>query len=90
MLENEFGMFDAVKLVDDFEGLDIYENYLSLKKGSSGSVLELGEEPGTLIVEFHIGKSMKSVDYTSVELDAEFLEVVSKIGRRFSESLRLK
>lgn len=82
---DEFGMFDHVKLKTDLWCEDIYGMVVRLKKGKSGSVRELGQEPETVIVEFKIGRGMKGEDFTAVEVDADCLEMVGRIGRRFSE-----
>ena len=89
MIEDEFGLFDFVKLIDDFEGFDLDDEFIFLEKGMQGTVLDLGQEPGTLIVRFHTGQSLKIWDYNSVELDAESVQLVSKIGSRFSEPFEL-
>jgi len=83
MQADEFGMFDDVKLKNSICCDDIYGAEISLRKGKSGCVLELGKEPNTVIVEFITGRGRK--DYTAVELDADCLELVTKIGRRFCE-----
>ncbi len=80
-----FGMFDCVKLKHSVFCEDIYGGEVSLKKGKDGCVLRLGEEPNTVIIEFKIGRGMKGTDYTAVELEADSLELVHKIGSRFSE-----
>ena len=85
MRADDFGMFDSVKLTTDIYCEDIYGGEVRLRKGKSGCVLELGQEPNTVIVEFRIGRGMKGTDFTAVELEPECLEMVSKIGRRFSE-----
>jgi YgiT-type zinc finger domain-containing protein len=82
---DDFGMFDGVKLKMSIYCDDIYGGEISLRKGKNGCVLELGEEPNTVIVEFKIGRGMKGTDYTAVQLDADCLEMVHKIGSRFSE-----
>lgn len=85
MQAEDFGMFDAVKLKTSIYCDDIYGGEVSFRKGKGGCVLELGEEPNTVIVEFKIGRGMKGTDYTAVEIEADALEMVAKIGRRFSE-----
>lgn len=85
MQAEDFGMFDSVKLKTSIYCDDIHGDEISLRKGKGGCVLELGKEPNTVIVEFKIGRGMKGTDYTAVELEADCLEMVSKIGRRFSE-----
>lgn len=85
MVADEFGMFDSVRLKSDLYGDDIYGGEVRLRKSKGGCVLELGKEPGTVIVEFQIGRGMKSMDFTAVEIEAERLEIVSKVGSRFSE-----
>ncbi|MBA3995277.1 MAG: hypothetical protein C0469_17295 [Cyanobacteria bacterium DS2.3.42] len=79
-------MFDSVKLKTNLDCDDIYGGEIQLRKGKQGCVLEMGQEPNTVIVEFKIGRGMKgSTDFSAVEIDADSLEMVSKIGRRFSE-----
>ncbi len=86
MRADDFGMFDSVKLKTNLYCDDIYGVEIQLRKGKNGCVLEMGKEPNTVIVEFKIGPGMKgNTDYTAVEIDADSLEMVSKIGRRFSE-----
>lgn len=86
MRADDFGMFDSVKLKTNLYREDINGVEIQLRKGKNGCVLEMGKEPNTIIVEFKIGRGMTgSIDYTAVEIDADSLEMVSKIGRRFSE-----
>jgi hypothetical protein len=85
MRADEFGMFDSVRLKTNINCDDIYGGEVRLRKGKDGCVLEEGKEPNTVIVEFRIGRGMKGTDFTAIEIDADCLEVVSKIGRRFSE-----
>ena len=82
---SDFGTSDSVKLKKGIYCDDIYGDEISLNKGKAGFILELGKEQNTVIVEFKIGCGVKGTDYTSVELDVDCLEIVSKIGRRFSE-----
>lgn len=83
MQADDFGMFDSVKLKTSIYCEDIDGELVSFRKGKAGSVLELGKGPNTVIVEFKIGRGMKGTDYTAVELEADCLEMVTKIGRRF-------
>lgn len=85
MQAEDFGMFDSVKLKTSIYCEDIHGELVSLRKGKCGCVLELGKEQNTVIVEFKIGSGMKGTDYTAVELEPDVLEMVAKIGRRFSE-----
>lgn len=80
-----FGMFDSVKVKTSICCNDIYGGEVNLRKGKDGCVLRLGEEPNTIVVEFKIGRGMKGTDYTEVELEADSVELVHRIGRRFSE-----
>ncbi|SRR5579883_1553784 len=85
MRAQDFGMFDSVKLKTDLHCADIHGGEVRLGKGKNGCVLELGQESNTIVVEFKVGRGMRSMDFTQVEVEVDLLEIESKVGRRFSE-----
>ncbi len=80
MRADDLGMFDVVKLKDGLWSYDIYGEEIHFRKGKTGCVLELGKEPGTVVVEFKIGRGMRGEDFTAVEVEAKCLSLVAKIG----------
>ena len=68
-------MFDNVELNEDFEGFDIDDQFRVLRKGYEGTVLDTGEKPNTLIVEFKLGRGHKALDYAQIELEVEILKM---------------
>ena len=75
MLLKGYGMFDNVELNEDFEGFDIDDQFRFLRKGYEGTVLDTGEKPNTLIVEFKLGRGHKALDYAQIELEVEILKM---------------
>lgn len=75
MLLKGYGMFDVVEIIEDFEGFDIDDQFRVLSKGYEGTVLDTGEKPNTLIIEFKLGRGHKALDYSQIEIDVEILKM---------------
>jgi hypothetical protein len=75
--ENPFELFDHVRIRDDVDTWDLYDE--QLLPGMEGTVIEKGMNPFDYVVRFRIGKSSERFNLLEVEIDEQDLELVARL-----------